>query len=113
MARMTNSDYSTFRDSVEDIFTTLYVIDVGSLQSDQRKTHQEALAAAYLAVIRIENASFSALADSAKEKLAELSIATTELQRKLAGLKKARETLQLASEALGVLTSITKLLKVA
>lgn len=108
---MTEAEYEAFRASVEDTFTSLYVIDIGSLTPDQRKQHQEALGAAYLAVIRIENKQFADLTDKAIEKLGSLSVSTLELQRQLAGLKKATETLQIVSSALNVFTAIAKLLK--
>lgn len=108
---MNDAEYNAFRASVEDTFTSLYVLDVGSLTPDQRKQHQEALGVAYLAVIRIENKQFAELTAQAIAKLGPLSAATLELQRQLVGLKKATETLQLVSGALNVLASIAKLLK--
>lgn len=108
---MTETEYEAFRASVEDTFTSLYVIDFKSLMPEQRKQHQEALGTAYLAVIRIENKQFADLTDKAIEMLGPLSASTLELQRQLAGLKKATEKLQLVSSALNVLTSIAKFLK--
>lgn len=107
---MTKTEYEAFRASVEDAFTSLYVIDVGSLTPEQRKKHQEALGAAYLAVIRIENKQFADLTANAIKQLEPLSTSTLKLQEQLAGLKKATETLQIISSALSVLTSIANLL---
>lgn len=104
-------EYDDLRKAVEDAFTALYVLDVGSLSTEQRKQHQEALGAAYLAVIKLENKQFSDLTDQAKKKLDSLAGRTLALQQQLAGLKKATETLDIVAGALDLLTSIAKLLK--
>ena len=105
------NEYDSLRKAVEDAFTALYVLDVGSLTTEQRKQHQEALGAAYLAVIRLENKRFSDLTDQARKKLDSLAGRTLVLQQQLAGLKKATETLAIIASALNLLTSIAKLLK--
>lgn len=108
---MNKNEYDSLRKAVEDTFNSLYVLDVGSLTPEQRKQHQEALGAAYLAVIRLENRRFSEIADKAKQKLDSLAAGVLALQQQLAGLKKAKETLEIVSGALDLLTSIAKLLK--
>lgn len=108
---MNKNEYDSLRKAVEDTFTSLYIVDVGSLTPDQRKRHQEALGATYLAVIRLENSRFSELTDQAKQKLDSLSAGALALQQQLAGLKKAKETLEIVAGALDVLTAIAKLLK--
>jgi hypothetical protein len=108
---MTEEEFDTFRRSVEDTFISLYVIDVGSLTLKEKKTHQELLAAAYLAVVRIENKAFNELTEKAIDRLSMLSERTQALQQQLAGFKKAAETLQIVSGALGVLTAVAKLFK--
>lgn len=108
---MNKNEYDSLRKAVEDAFTSLYILDVGSLTPEQRKQHQEALGAAYLAVIRLENKRFSELTDQAKQKLDSLAARTLALQQQLAGLKKAKETLEIVAGALDLLTSIAKLLK--
>lgn len=108
---MNKAEYGEFQKSVEDIFTSLYMVDAGSLTPEQRKTHQEALGAAYLAVIRLENARFADITDQAKKTLDTLATRSRQLQEQLAGLKKAKEVLNIVSGALDVLTAIAKLLK--
>jgi hypothetical protein len=108
---MKTQEYDDLRRAIEDAFTALYVLDVGSLTTEQRKQHQEALGAAYLAVIKLENKQFSDLTDHAKKKLYSLAGRTFALQQQLAGLKKATETLEIVAGGLDLLTSITKLLK--
>lgn len=108
---MNSSDFETMRKQVEDIFISLYRIDVSALSSEQRISHQEALSIAYLAVIRMENKAFSALTEQANKKLDKLAVSTKKLQQDLAGLQKASDTLALISSALNVLTSLSKLLK--
>jgi thioesterase domain-containing protein len=108
---MNKDEYENLRKAVEDTFTSLYVLDVGSLTAEQRNQHQEALGAAYLAVIRLENKRFSELTDQAKNKLEALKDRALALQKQLAGLKRAKETLEIVASALGVLTSIAKLLR--
>lgn len=108
---MESKEYENLRKAVEDTFTSLYVVDVGSLTPDQRQKHQESLGLAHLAVIRLENKKFSELTEHAKKKLASLSAGALELQKQLAGLKKASETLEIVAGALDIFTSILKLLK--
>lgn len=107
---MNKEDYSALRKAVEDTFTSLYVIDVGSLTPGQRQTHQKALAAAYLAVIRLESKKFSDLTAQTQQKLDFLSGNVIAMQEQLAGLKKAARTLELVDSMLNVLTTIAKLL---
>ncbi|WP_209672718.1 hypothetical protein [Delftia tsuruhatensis] len=108
---MTEAEYNAFRTALEDAFIALYVLDVGSLSSDQRLAHQQALSITYLAVVRAENKVLSELTASAKNKLAKIAEATALLQKQLAGLKKATEVLDIVAGALDTLTAITKLLK--
>jgi len=108
---MTDTEYAAFRTSLEDVFISLYVIDAGSLTSEQRKVHQATLSTAYLAVVRAENAALTQLTKAAQAKIANLSASTKALQEQLAGLKKATEVLGILSGALDVFTSIAKLLK--
>ena len=106
---MTDAEFAVFRASVEDIFTSLYVIDVGSLSPEQRKQHQTALAAAYLAIVRLENKAFAALTANAQAMVPQLAASAQALQGQLAGLKKATQTLQLVSASLNILSSIAQL----
>lgn len=108
---MTDKEYAAFRTSLEDVFISLYVIDAGSLTSEQRKVHQATLSAAYLAVVYAENAALAKLTKAATKKLNGLSASTKALQEQLTGLKKAAEVLNILSGALDVFTSIAKLLK--
>ena len=108
---MTDADYKAFRTALEDTFIALYILDVGSLSTDQRLVHQQALSIAYLAVVRAENKALAELTASATAKLEKIAEATLALQKQLAGLKKAAEVLKIISGALDTLTSITKLLK--
>jgi hypothetical protein len=104
------NEYDNFRKAVEDVFNSLYVVDVGSLTSDERKQHQELLAAAYLAVVRLENKSFSDLTEQANQKLESLSAGILTLQQQLEGLEKVNETLEIIASSLDLLTSVSKLL---
>lgn len=108
---MTSSEFAAFRDSVEDTFISLYVIDVGSLSKEQRQQHQAALSEVYLALTTLENAVFAEITDRAMAKLDQISGSTLALQKQLAGLKKAAETLRLVSAVLDVFTSIAKIFK--
>jgi len=108
---MTDSEYSQFRTALEDVFISLYIIDAGSLTPDQRKSHQAALSAAYLAVVRAENAALADLSAAGKKKLDALAASTSALQKQLSGLKKATEVLTLVGGALDVFAGIAKLFK--
>ena len=69
---MTDNEYTEFRTSLEDVFNSLYAIDAGSLTPEQRKEHQASLSAAYLAVVRAENAALTQLTNAAQTKLEDL-----------------------------------------
>jgi len=108
---MNKAEYDELQQSVESIFTSLYMVDAGSLTPEQRKTHQEELSAAYLAFIRLENAHFADITDQAKKKLDTLATRSRELQEQLTDLKKAKEILEIVSGGLDVLKAIAELLK--
>lgn len=107
---MNINQYNEMRAAVEDTFTSLYVIDVGSLTSAQRKKHQNEMAVAYLAVIRLENKIFEELTNEAIKLLEPLHEKTKLLQQQLAGLKKAAETLKIVDASLNVLITIVEIL---
>lgn len=107
---MTPEQFHDLRTQVEDIFAALYLVDVGSLNAQQRGQHQEALSASYLALIRLENACFEQLTSQVCATLEPLVHSTRALQQQLAGLKQAQKTLELVQTGLKGLTTIANLL---
>jgi hypothetical protein len=107
---MTEDEYDVLQTAAESAFKAVYLIDAASLTKTQRVTHFESLKATYLAVIRLERKQLSQLSEQAKTDLSELSTATVELQKSLAGFKQASEVLSIVSAAIGLLKAIAKLL---
>lgn len=108
---MSDQDYTDLRTATEDVFKSLYILDVGSMTPADRGKHQKALSAAYLAVVRIENNAFADLTGSAAAKIPELARQAKLLRDQLAGLKKATKVIKIVSDALDLLGSIAKVLK--
>lgn len=108
---MDDGEFEALRVSAEEILKTLYIVDLGSLTADQRKAHQEALSAAYLAVVRIENSALDGLSALARKRLEPLAKSARDLRDQLAGLKKAKEVIAIVAGGINVLASIAKLLK--
>lgn len=112
---MKKSEFDVLRNalriSVEEVFASLYLIDVGSLTPAERALHQRALNDAYIAMIRLENARFAAIAERARQKLAALAPRAHALREALAGLKRASAVLAIVAEALDILGGIARLVK--
>lgn len=106
---ITNTEFKTLRKQVEDAFIALYGVDPASLSTPQKVMHQEALSAAYSAVVALENAQFDKLTNKARTLLNGLQSSTEQLQKKLAGLKKAAQVIKIATSFLNVFTSLAKL----
>jgi hypothetical protein len=109
--RMNEFEYDNLKTSVEAVFSTLYEIDVRTLEPEQRKQHQEALAITYLAVVRRENKRFEDLTSNAIKKLKPLGLGAEELRKQLVGLTESTEILEKITNAIGVLKSVAAILK--
>lgn len=107
---MNKNEYQEMRVAAEDTLKSLYIIDISSLSPEQRKQHQDALAIAYIAVIRLENQNFSDLSEEIIKLLKPLHKKTLALQNELAGLKKVTETLRIVDESLNILIQIADIL---
>jgi hypothetical protein len=107
---MSKEEFDEMRKAVEDAFLAVYVLPIADLTTEEKEKHRVLLDAAYAAVIRLENTQFAKLTAKANKTLAALSGATAVLQNQLAGLTKAKETLQIVDGALNVLVSIAKVL---
>lgn len=107
---MTPSDFKLLQANVHTVFSALYLIDVDHLSSDERKQHQRALAAAYLAYVNAENARFDELSGSAKSELAELSGHVQTMREGVSGLATPTEKLGVLAKGLDALARLEKLL---
>lgn len=107
---MTPSDFKLLQANVHAVFSALYLIDVDHLSSDERKQHQLALAAAYLAYVNAENARFDELSGSAKSELAELSGHVQTMREGVAGLATPTDKLGVLAKGLDALARLEKLL---
>lgn len=107
---MNQDDFQALRLDAENVFASLYLIDAGALSAEQRKQHQEALAAAYLTVVKLENTLFEKQTSTVKKNLAELKDSVHAMQQGLSGLKSPTEKLDVASKGVGILATVAQLL---
>lgn len=106
---MTNAKFKLFVLSLEDIFASLYLRDVGSMTGKQKLEHQKFLNAAYIAMLRAQNQELTNLNEQAKAKAAILAEATLAMQKQLVGLKKVSQVLEIVGQGLNILSSVATL----
>ena len=82
------------------------------LSAEQRKEHQQVLAAAYLAFVNAENARFLALSTHAKSELGELAGHVETMRMQLAELEAPSEQLGLLGKGLDVLARLAQTLQI-
>jgi len=107
---MTPSDFEALQTDVHAVFSALYLIDVDLLSVEERKQHQQVLAAAYLAFVNAENTRFAALSAHAKNELGELAGYVKTMRTKLAELEAPSEQLGVLGIGLDALARLAKLL---
>lgn len=106
---MTSTEFKLFVLSLEDIFASLYLRDVGSMTDEQKLEHQKLLNAAYIAMLRAQSQELANLNEHAKAAAAVLAVATIAMQQQLAGLKKVSQVLEIVSQGLDTLISVATL----
>lgn len=107
---MTPSDFEALQNDVHAVFSALYLIDVDLLSAEERKQHQQVLAAAYLAFVNAENARFAALSAHAKNELGELAGHVKMMREGVAELEAPSEQLGVLGKGLDALARLAKLL---
>jgi len=107
---MSNNDLENLQQSVHGVFAALYLVDVETLTLQQKKEHQEALSAAYLAYVKAENLEYAGLAEPLKTQLAELAQRAKSLGEEMNGLAEPQKQLQLAVDNLDGLNRLSHLL---
>lgn len=108
---MTKADFKQFVLSLEDIFASLYLRDVGSMTSTQRLEHQKLMNAAYIAMLRVQNKELANLNNQAKAQAAVLAEAALAMQKQLLGLKRVDQVLKIVGQGFNILSSISSLFK--
>lgn len=91
----------------------VHLIDPSLLNEQQHEEHQQAMAAAYLALVNIENAKFGNLNNSVKHQLKEAAAALQALQKGVRQLATPHEKLAFVAEGLGTLATVAKVLQQA
>jgi hypothetical protein len=109
---MTPSDFEALQNDVHAVFSALYLIDVDLLSAEERKQHQQVLAAAYLAFVNAENARYTALSTKAKGELGELAGHVKTMRTQLAELEAPSEQLGLLGKGLDVLARLAQTLQI-
>jgi len=107
---MNELEFKTLQQNVSSVFAVLYLIDVDTLSTEQRKLHQQALSAAYLALVNAENTHFTQLTVPAKAQLAVLAQHVQRLQQAVSAAPAPHETLLLVAEDLSALARVAQLL---
>lgn len=107
---MTPTDFEALQDDVHAVFSALYLIDVELLSADERKQHQQALSAAYLAFVSAENARFATLTVKVKTELAALAGQVEAMRKQVAELETPTEQLGVLGKGLDALARLAKLL---
>lgn len=107
---MDDKQFQAMRLDAQALFATLYLIDVSVLPKPEQALHKEALSAAYLALMRIENTRLASLNSSVKLQLTEVAAALKAMQEGVRDLASPHEKLAFVAEGLGVLANVAKVL---
>lgn len=107
---LSQPDFTAIQSTVSKSFALLYTIDISTLTPHQKKDHQEALAAAHLALIRSENTQFEALSQDARQALAGLHTAIGEIDTQLHTLQSTAKKLELLAKAAKVFQALAGVL---
>lgn len=107
---MTPSDFEALQNNVHAVFSALYLIDADQLSTEERKQHQQALSAAYLAFVNAENARFAQLGTKVKKELATLAVHIENMHNRIVKLETPAEQLAVLGEGLDNLARLAKLL---
>lgn len=105
-----DNEFQVMRLDAEAVFAALYLIDTSVLTEQQHEQHQNAMATAYLALMKIENAKFDNLNNNVKHHLKEVASALKALQKGVRGLATPHEKLAFVAEGLGTLAAVAKVL---
>lgn len=108
---MNKAQFKQFVLSLEDIFASLYLRDVGSMTGVQKLEHQKLMNAAYIAMLRAQNKELAQLNQQARVKAAVLAEAVLAMQKQLVGLKKVDQVLTIVRQGLSILSSVALLFK--
>lgn len=108
---MNHEELQTVRDQLESVFAALYLIDPDQLTSEQRKQHQQTLAAAYLALVNVENVDYDVLGISARQQLVEMTAGLHAMQQGVSGLATPNEKLVAVSGGLDLLARLAKIVQ--
>jgi len=109
---MTPSDFEALQNDVHAVFSALYLIDVDLLSAEERKQHQQVLAAAYLAFVNAENTRYAALSTKAKSELGELAEHVKTMRTQLTELEAPSEQLGLLGKGLDALARLAQTLQI-
>lgn len=107
---MNEQEFNTLRKNIEQVFAQLYLIDIDTLSTEQRRQHQQSLSAAYLALVNAEHATFSRLTDEVKTSLTTLLVCVQRLQQEVSSLPSPHEKLGVVAQGLSVFGRVAQLL---
>jgi len=107
---MNEQDFNMLRAHLEQVFAELYLIDIDTLTTEQRRQHQQSLSSAYLALVNAEHAIFSQLTNEVKTSLAALVVCVQRLQQEVSGLPTPHEKLEAVARELSVFGRVAQLL---
>jgi hypothetical protein len=99
---------SSLMNSAKKLFSQLYAIDIEQLDKEAKQTHREALNAAYITVLDLENDEFRSLLNANSQVQEELVTATEQLAQAVIQEKKLSKKVQLAARGLEAIQKIIK-----
>lgn len=85
---MTTNDLRQLQAQTRAVFSALYVLEVDTLNDAQRTQHQQQLAAAHAALVKLENTRLENLNAQATQQLAALQLGLQHMQAELARAEK-------------------------
>lgn len=105
---MNPSDLQQLQAHTRAVFSALYVLDVDTLSNEQRARHQQQLAAAHAALVKLENTRIEQLNEAARQQLAALQAGLAHMQAELDGADKPLDVLAAVGDVMDKLVGVVK-----
>lgn len=107
---MNEQEFNMLRTHIEQVFAQIYLIDIDTLNTEQRRLHQQSLSAAYLAMVNAEHAKLNQLTQEVKTQLVPLALSLQRLQQEVSGLPTPHEKLEAVAQGISVFGRVAQLL---
>ena len=105
---LTTTDLQKLQAQTRTLFSALYVLDVDTLNDAQRAQHQQQLAAAHAALVKLENTRLENLNAQATQQLAALQLGLQHMQAELDGADKPLDVMAAVGGVMDNLVGVVK-----